>query len=405
MTSAIDYDVHGVAGVRLVGARPSDAAVVDRQLGGLRAPLRRDPDIVVRFVDRLEVSRPVRLLGAGEAGFTDDAFLLLRSRHKARARVRVDVERIGRGGEVVVERGAPAVPLLVAMVNLAALGNGALALHASAFVHGGCGIVATGWSKGGKTEALLAFMQQGARSSATSGSTSRRTATASTACRSRSGSGTGTCASCRRFVAASRGATASCSLPLRVAAGAAGRRAEARRLGRTCSSASCTWTPSRRGCSTPEAIALSAGFDRLFLMRSWEEPGVRVDPVDGAEIAARMAFSVGHERAPLIACYEQFRFAFPDRVNPLLDHAAEREHVLLDRFLAGRAGAHGRPSVSRAPGGAVRRDERTLADRPASRAGPPEHDDDGPCEELQVEHERASPDVLRRRGAGARRTS
>jgi hypothetical protein len=64
-TSVTDYDVHGIAGVRLVGALPSDAAVVDRQLGRLRAPLRRDLDVVVRFVDRLEVSRPMRLLGVG----------------------------------------------------------------------------------------------------------------------------------------------------------------------------------------------------------------------------------------------------------------------------------------------------------------------------------------------------
>jgi hypothetical protein len=72
-------------------------------------------------------------------------------------------------------------------------------------------------------------------------------------------------------------------------------------------------------------------------MRSWEEPDVRVAPIAGAEVAARMAFSLGYERAPLIACYEQFRFAFPDRVNPLIDQAAERERVLLDRILGGRA--------------------------------------------------------------------
>ena len=60
-------------------------------------------------------------------------------------------------------RGLPAIPLLVPIVNLTALANGALPLHASAFVHRGTGVVATGWSKGGKTEALLAFSANGAR--------------------------------------------------------------------------------------------------------------------------------------------------------------------------------------------------------------------------------------------------
>src|ERR671933_790459 len=91
----VDYDVHGAAGVRLLDASAADAAAVDRQLGPIRAPLRGEPDIVVRFVDALATSGPLRLLGVGEAAFTDDAFLLLRSRHKARARVRVDLATVG----------------------------------------------------------------------------------------------------------------------------------------------------------------------------------------------------------------------------------------------------------------------------------------------------------------------
>jgi hypothetical protein len=334
-TTPIDYDVHGLVGVRLLGAAPGDAAAVDRQLGGLRGPLRRDPDVVVRFVDRLEISRPMRLLGAGEAGFTEDAFLLLRSRHKTPARVRVDVERIGGGGEIVVERGAPAVPLLVATVNLAALKNGALALHASAFAYGGLGIVATGWSKGGKTEALLAFMQRGARFVgdewvyiAPEGDRVhglpepirlwdwhlRQLPAVRAHISPRD----------RVLLAALRGL-----------AGAAGRHAEARRLAALLErQLHVDAEPSR--LFDPGAIALSAPFDRLFLMRSWAEPDVRVAAIDGSEIAARMAFSVSHERAPLIACYEQFRFAFPGRINPLIEEAPERERALLERFLGAR---------------------------------------------------------------------
>jgi hypothetical protein len=73
-------------------------------------------------------------------------------------------------------------------------------------------------------------------------------------------------------------------------------------------------------------------------MSSWERPEIRVRPVAGADVAARMAFSLQHERAPLTACYEQFRFAFPERDNPLLEDAPRRERALLEEILAGRSG-------------------------------------------------------------------
>ena len=60
------------------------------------------------------------------------------------------------------ERGVAAVPLLIPILNMTLLARGVLPLHASAFVHEGTGVVATGWSKGGKTEALLAFASRGA---------------------------------------------------------------------------------------------------------------------------------------------------------------------------------------------------------------------------------------------------
>ena len=77
--TAVDYDVHGLVGVRLLGAGPRETAAVDRQLGPSRRSLEREPDITVRFVDRLELHGPVRLIGLHDAGYTDDAFLVLRS--------------------------------------------------------------------------------------------------------------------------------------------------------------------------------------------------------------------------------------------------------------------------------------------------------------------------------------
>src|SRR5438067_2311495 len=73
------------------------------------------------------------------------------------------LDQIGGPVEIVCERGVGAVPLLTAIVNLTALGRGALPLHGSAFEHEGTGVVTTGWSKGGNTESLLAFTARGAR--------------------------------------------------------------------------------------------------------------------------------------------------------------------------------------------------------------------------------------------------
>src|SRR5918997_1422679 len=82
--NAVDFDLHGLAAVRLIDASPADAAAVERQLGPLRATLDREPDLIIRFVPRLRVTEPIRLLGVGDAGFTDEGFLVLRSRHKSR---------------------------------------------------------------------------------------------------------------------------------------------------------------------------------------------------------------------------------------------------------------------------------------------------------------------------------
>jgi len=162
VNAPVDYDLHGIVGVRLLDAGSAEERLVTRQLGPIRARLDREPDLVVRFTDRLALEGPLRLLGADDVGFGSDAFVVLRGKQKSRARVLLPLDRVGRGGEIVCERGLAAVPHLVAIVNLLALARGALPLHASAFLWNGTGALATGWAKGGKTEALLAFLTEGA---------------------------------------------------------------------------------------------------------------------------------------------------------------------------------------------------------------------------------------------------
>lgn len=157
-----EFDLHGAVGIRLVDADPTDIRTIERQIGpGSR--LDREPDILIRFVDHMPMVGELRYIGAEEAGYTDDRYLVLRGRQKAGVVVAIPFERIGTDGpcEMVAERGLTAVPLLVAIVNLTALANGRLPLHAGAFVHDGRGVLTIGWAKGGKSETLLAFTSRG----------------------------------------------------------------------------------------------------------------------------------------------------------------------------------------------------------------------------------------------------
>lgn len=333
-SQSADYDLHGLAGVRVVGARTGDLAAVDRQLGPIRSPLQRDPDIVVRFVDRLDLDLPMRLLGVDEAGFTEDAFLILRSRHKARARVKIPLEQVGGRCEVQCERGLPGVPLLIAILNLTVLARGALPLHAAAFVHDGRGVVVTGWSKGGKTESVLAFMARGAQFVGDEW----------VYVESDGGRVHGIPEPMRvwdwqlrqlpelrdQVTQADRARLRGLRLAESLARGRRGRRVGA-------------FVARQRHVDIPpermfaaSRVALSASFDRLFLVGSWDRPDTIARPIEPAEVAARMASSLQYERAPLLAAYHQFRFAFPDRHNAVLESAAERERELLERVLAGK---------------------------------------------------------------------
>lgn len=341
--AAVDYDLHGLVRVRLVDAAPGDTAAVDRQLGPIRAPVGGEPDLVVRFVERLATER-LRYLGAGEAAFTDDAFLLLRSKYKAPARVRLPLADIGGHCEIVCERGLPAVPLLVPIVNLTVLAKGALPLHASAFVHEGTGVVATGWSKGGKTEALLAFTAKGARYVGDEW-----------VYVSHDGSRVYGIPEpirlwdwhLRQLPAARALVTGGDRARLRIlrlglllgerlaGGGALGRPLRAFHRARPLLERQLhvDVAPERL---FPGATAGEAPFDRLFFVMSHESPEVVVEAADPLDVARRMAHSLRYERLDLAACYAMYRFAFPDRESPIFELAEERERRALETAFAGK---------------------------------------------------------------------
>jgi hypothetical protein len=354
VNSPVDFDLGGVVGVRLSGAGPREEAAVARQLGPIRGSLQREPDITLRFVERLELSSPVRYIGLEEAGFTDDAFLVLRGKFKSRARVEIPFERIGRPCELRCERGLAAVPLLIPIVNLTALARGYLPLHAAAFVHSGVGVLATGWSKGGKTETLLAAMANGADYVgdewvylAPGGSEMFGIPEpirvwswhldSLPAFRARLSRGERARLSLLRWMEGGMN---------RVTNGGARHGSAAtrtlNRLSALMQGQQCVDLPperlfggARTNGSGPRGVR-RAPIDRVLLVVSHELSEITVRPIDPAEVAARMRHSLREEGQRLESAYNEFRFAFPRRRNELLERTAELHAARLDEALAGK---------------------------------------------------------------------
>lgn len=346
---AVDFDLRGLVGIRLVDASPRDVAVVTRQLGPLQRPLSRDPDIVVRFVDELPTASPLRYVSYPDAGFTDDTFLLLRSATNTPARVQVPFADVGGRCEVVCERGLPAIPLLLAVVNFTALAKGTLPLHASAVDYGGTGVLATGWSKGGKTETVLALMSEGARYVADEWTyldpdtgqmfgvpepiriwswqlrqlPGYRDAAVSRADRRRLDGLDAAHALMRRALGTRWGTSAGATAAL------------LRRAAPVVARQSYVQLPPHelfREALGPERTRL----DVVLLAQSHAAPDVTLERIDGGEVAARMLHSLAHERLPFTSYYQQFRYAFPGSGSGVVERAADLERDLLRRTLVGK---------------------------------------------------------------------
>ena len=157
--------VHGRVRVLVTGADSGDLRVVQRQLGPLSAVPdgSAEADVEVRFVSEVTTKGTLVFVGHGEAGYDEESFFVTRTKGQVPTSVRMPLDRVGDGRCVIeCEHGIPAVPLLVAVVNITALSYGVLPLHASAVQVAGRTLLATGWSKGGKTESVLALHRRGA---------------------------------------------------------------------------------------------------------------------------------------------------------------------------------------------------------------------------------------------------
>ncbi|MGZ8527303.1 MAG: hypothetical protein ACXWWR_00780 [Candidatus Limnocylindrales bacterium] len=343
----MDFDLHGAVGVRLIGATAADAGAVRRQLGPIERPFDRPPDIEIEYVERIQPDGALRAIGRDDAAFDRSSLVILRGRFKASVRVAIPLDRVGGPCRIVAERGVGPIPLLVPVVNLTALGRGLLPIHASAFVHDGLGVLVTGWAKGGKSEVLLSFAARGAAyvgdewvyladdgarmlglpepirlwdwqlrampEFAARVPRSQRLRLAST-----------------RAVGAVVGGTAEAPVIRRTAGGRTLRRLR-------------PFVDQQLDVRVPPArlfggrvLVEGAPLDRVVFVESADEPGTAVEPIAGREIARRMVHSIRHEWLDLWTAYLKWRYAFPERPNPILEGLEATLVERLDRALADR---------------------------------------------------------------------
>ena len=343
-----DFDLHGIVGIRLINAGPSDLAAVKRQLGPIQSVLSRDPDIVIRFVDRMQLSSSVRYIGVEDTGFTEDAFLILRGKYQKSIKVQIPFDQIGsRQCEIVCESGVPAVPLLIAIINLTALSKGVLPLHASALLYNGKGVLITGWSKGGKTETLLAFAANGAQYIGDEWI----------------------------YLSADGQRMYGIPEPTRIwywhlqempRYKAMVKRKDLRRLQALDLFAKILKrlesSPLKRRVSYLQALKRLTALvqrqlyiqlppeklfgqrtektdvspEKIFFVVSHDQPDVNVQRIDSQELAERMVFSLQEERMEFLSYYFKYRFAFPRCSNPLIDQAEEIQRRLILRAIANK---------------------------------------------------------------------
>jgi hypothetical protein len=83
-------------------------------------------------------------------------------------------------------------------------------------------------------------------------------------------------------------------------------------------------------------LADGAKLDRVVFVESSDDDGLVVEPIEGTEIAQRMVHSIRHEWLDLWTAYLEWRYAFPERPNLILESLEANLSDGLVGALAGR---------------------------------------------------------------------
>jgi hypothetical protein len=337
VSSIVDYDVHGLARIRLVDPAPTDVTAVSALIGQPSA-LREAPDLTIRFVEDLRPAGPVKWIEPHSLGFGEEGLFLYGADSGAGPAACLTLEGYPSRWRLRCGSGQATVPLLRPLVDLVVSAKGVFALHASAFTYRGSGVVVAGWARAAKTTALLAFMERGAayigddRVYLRAGEKGiyglaqpiglrathlNELPRLARAVGLRGRSRLRLCAALERTAGLAARVEGLGELPRRVAAAA--------------SDASVPVSPRRLFAECP----LQGRLDKAFLAIAYESPEVRLEPVEPRRLAERLLFSIRAERLPLWRLYHAFRFAFPGQAEAFGEEAEAAETERLAGALEG----------------------------------------------------------------------
>ena len=340
----IDFDLHGLVGIRLINPTPEAEAGMMEQFGPLRASLHRQPDITLHFVKRMSTAG-LRFLGGNRYAFSNDGFYFLSGSGNP-ARVRIPFQRFGSLCDLTCEKGWNEFHLLNDLVKVLAIKKDCAALHGSAFTYQGRSFLLSSWAKGGKTSALLGFLSLGAQFVADD-------------CVLLSGDGksmyglpTPLEISARHLeVLPSLRAILGLSCRSRIAGLALLRKSESplMHLAPPSSFAARAWRRTlaalERRCvhrlSPQRAFGNGLTFQApspkdIFILISHDRPGVEVEPASRSQAVERLAASAFQELSSVNRHYLAYKYAFPGRINSLLEGAEARQREILSRALMGK---------------------------------------------------------------------
>ena len=343
--AVIDFNINGLVGIRLIDAEEPDRAMVRRQLGLQPGALASEPDITIRFVTRLPATTHMRYLKRGEAGFTDEAFILLNNKSRLQHKTIVPFDKIGERCEIICERGLSAIPLLTSIINLTMLNKGILPVHASAFVYNHSGVLVNGWPSGGKTGMLLAFMNRGAEYISddwvyVSSDDSRMYGLpepiqvrdwylrflpqykAVTGSRKRME---------MRFLKLLSGITGILSRPKEGRQGLISKLLRRINLGVERQLSIHVHPHELFG---KESCISSGRLDKVFIAVTHEQPGIMVRPAQHQAVIRQINSQLLYEQQTLMSYYLMFRFAFPEKSNKVIEQYEALQHQLLSRIFA-----------------------------------------------------------------------
>ena len=345
--SSLDVDLAGLLRLRLVDPSETDVASVTRHLGAKAATTIESatpPDLTIRFVDRLsERYERARRVGPGDVRWLDSELAVARGSGRSERWAILPFDQIGGSCEILAERGIPSVPFLTSVINLTLVARGVLPLHASAFVANGIGIAAAGWSQSGKTEAMLGFMARDARLVAdewTYVHPDREMVGLRTPVRLEPWHLAQRPDLLDRLDRAERRRLARLGV-VRRTRGLAQRSVGRLPGGRVVTRGLSIILSGDHADVHPDALfgpdrrATDARLEVVFWMVPGFGTGIEVTDADATDVVARMAVAHLHHRRTLLDAYWRFRYAFPDRRNPLIDDVESRERELLSAILSG----------------------------------------------------------------------